>query len=152
MPRSVLEKFAAVQMIDVHLPTTDGNEFLLTRYRTQAQPVAEEAETGTARPTTTQNHRQRARATHPAVVPTLGRPPQQSQILRSFKLQSAKLGWLRRSCSTLEAAPPGAATQHTGLPMNYTRRQSTTTVSGRDRDELLVGLEDEYRDIRPDIR
>lgn len=31
-PRSVLEKFAAVQMIDVHLPTTDGRELLLTRY------------------------------------------------------------------------------------------------------------------------
>jgi hypothetical protein len=30
--RSVLEKFAAVQMIDVHLPTTDGREILLTRY------------------------------------------------------------------------------------------------------------------------
>ena len=29
-PRSVLEKFAAVQMIDVHLPTTDGRELLLT--------------------------------------------------------------------------------------------------------------------------
>jgi len=30
--RSTLEKFAAVQMIDVHLPTTDGREILLTRY------------------------------------------------------------------------------------------------------------------------
>jgi hypothetical protein len=30
--RSALEKFAAVQMIDVHLPTTDGREMLLTRY------------------------------------------------------------------------------------------------------------------------
>jgi Transposase DDE domain len=30
--RSVLEKFAAVQMIDVHLPTTDGRELVLTRY------------------------------------------------------------------------------------------------------------------------
>jgi hypothetical protein len=30
-PRSVLEKFAAVQMIDVHLPTTDGRELVLTR-------------------------------------------------------------------------------------------------------------------------
>ena len=29
--RSALEKFAAVQMIDVHLPTTDGRELLLTR-------------------------------------------------------------------------------------------------------------------------
>jgi hypothetical protein len=30
--RSALEKFAAVQMIDVHLPTTDGRKILLTRY------------------------------------------------------------------------------------------------------------------------
>jgi hypothetical protein len=30
-PRSVLEKFAALQMIDVHLPTTDSREILLTR-------------------------------------------------------------------------------------------------------------------------
>ena len=31
-PRSVLQKFAAVQMIDVHLPTTDGREVVLSRY------------------------------------------------------------------------------------------------------------------------
>ena len=30
--RSAIEKFAAVQMIDVHLPTTDGREIRLTRY------------------------------------------------------------------------------------------------------------------------
>jgi hypothetical protein len=36
-PRSVLEKFAAMQMIDVHVPTTDGRELLLTRY-TQPEP------------------------------------------------------------------------------------------------------------------
>jgi len=36
-PRSVLEKFAAVQMIDVFVPTTDGRELSLTRY-TQPQP------------------------------------------------------------------------------------------------------------------
>ena len=35
--RSALEKFAAVQIIDVHLPTTDGRELLLTRY-TQPEP------------------------------------------------------------------------------------------------------------------
>jgi hypothetical protein len=35
--RSVLEKFAAVQMIDVHLPTTDARELMLTRY-TQPEP------------------------------------------------------------------------------------------------------------------
>jgi hypothetical protein len=36
-PRSVIEKFGAIQMIDVHLPTTDGRELLLTRY-TDPQP------------------------------------------------------------------------------------------------------------------
>ena len=30
--RSVLEKFASIQMIDVYLPTTEGNELLLRRY------------------------------------------------------------------------------------------------------------------------
>ena len=31
-PRAVLEKFVAVQMLDVHLPTTDGRELVLTRH------------------------------------------------------------------------------------------------------------------------
>lgn len=34
-PRAVLEKFSAVQMIDVHLPCTDGRKVILSRY---AQP------------------------------------------------------------------------------------------------------------------
>ena len=37
-PRSVIEKFAAMQMTDVHVPTTDGRELLLTRY---TEPDAE---------------------------------------------------------------------------------------------------------------
>jgi transposase len=36
-PRSVLEKFKAMQMIDVHLPTTDGRKVILSRY-TQPEP------------------------------------------------------------------------------------------------------------------
>jgi len=36
-PRSVLEKLGAMQMIDVHLPTTDEREVILTRY-TQPEP------------------------------------------------------------------------------------------------------------------
>jgi len=31
-PRAILEKFAAMQMVDVHLPTTDGRELILSRY------------------------------------------------------------------------------------------------------------------------
>jgi len=37
--RSVLEKMSAMQMIDVHLPTTDGREVILTRY---TQPEIEQ--------------------------------------------------------------------------------------------------------------
>jgi hypothetical protein len=36
-PRAVLEKFRTVQMIDVHLPTTDGRKVILSRY-TQPEP------------------------------------------------------------------------------------------------------------------
>jgi len=31
-PRAVLEKFSVMQMIDVHLPTTDGRQLILSRY------------------------------------------------------------------------------------------------------------------------
>ncbi len=31
-PRAVLEKFAAIQMLDVHFPTTDGRELVFQRY------------------------------------------------------------------------------------------------------------------------
>ena len=84
-----------MQMIDLHLPTTDGRELLLTRY-TEPEPelklLLKKLKLDLP-PTTTQNHCQRARATHPAVVPTFGGPPQRSQTLRSLKLlQSAKFG------------------------------------------------------------
>jgi len=39
-PRSVLEKMAALQMVDVHLPTTDGRTIVLSRY---TEPNADQA-------------------------------------------------------------------------------------------------------------
>jgi hypothetical protein len=39
-PRSVLEKFAALAMHDVHFPTTDGRELVFARY-TQPEPEPE---------------------------------------------------------------------------------------------------------------
>jgi transposase len=36
-PRSAVEKFAAIQMVDVHLPTTDGRTLILSRY-TEPEP------------------------------------------------------------------------------------------------------------------
>ena len=37
-PRAVLEKFSAMQMIDVYLPTSDGRTIILSRY---TQPESE---------------------------------------------------------------------------------------------------------------
>ena len=36
-PRSVLDKMAAIQIVDVHLPTTDGRTVILSRY-TEPEP------------------------------------------------------------------------------------------------------------------
>ena len=52
----MLENFAAVQMIDVHLPTTDGRELLLTRC-TEPEPelslLLNKLKLEASRPTTT---------------------------------------------------------------------------------------------------
>jgi hypothetical protein len=39
-PRSVLDKMAALQMVDVHVPTTDGRTVVLSRY---TEPEADQA-------------------------------------------------------------------------------------------------------------
>ena len=39
MPRTVFEKLATVQMLDVWIPTTDGRELLLTRHTEPSQDV-----------------------------------------------------------------------------------------------------------------
>jgi len=37
-PRAVIEKMASIQMIDVHLPTTDGRQVILSRYTEYTEP------------------------------------------------------------------------------------------------------------------
>ena len=39
-PRSVLDKMSAIQMVDVHLPTTDGRTVILSRYTEPEQDQA----------------------------------------------------------------------------------------------------------------
>jgi hypothetical protein len=94
-PRSVLEKFAAMQMIDVHLPTTDGRELVLSRYtepEAELRPLLQKLKLELPAPTAPENHR-RAGAADPAVVPTFGGRVQQTQILSFPKmLESAKFG------------------------------------------------------------
>jgi len=62
-------------MIDVHLPTTDGRELVLTRYnraRTRAQPLLKKLKLDLPAQPPNQNHRRRSRPADPAVVPTFG--------------------------------------------------------------------------------
>ena len=58
-PRAVLDKFAAIQMVDVHFPTTDGRKLIFRRY-TKPEPrsgaVATAAETRAATAGSTTNH------------------------------------------------------------------------------------------------
>ena len=60
-------------MIDLHVPTTDGRELLLTRY-TEPEPelalLLDKLKLRPARPAEAQNHRFAEPAAHPAVVPT----------------------------------------------------------------------------------
>jgi hypothetical protein len=70
----VLEKFAAGQMIDVPLPTTDGRELLLSRY-SEPEPeftlLLKKLKLKMPAPASPKNHG-RSRFTDPAVVPTFG--------------------------------------------------------------------------------
>ena len=72
-PRSAIEKFAAVQMIDLHVPTTDGRDLPLTRY-TEPEPeltlLIHKLKFAPARSADAQNHHRGEPAKHPAVVPT----------------------------------------------------------------------------------
>src|ERR1700756_1648242 len=71
--RSALEKFAAVQMIDVHLPTTDGRELVLTRY-TQPEPelqlLINQLKLQLAASTTAPDHRSQPNPANAPVVKT----------------------------------------------------------------------------------
>ena len=77
-----------MQMIDLHLPITDGRELLLTRY-TEPEPELSLLLTklklelpAQPPPKITAG----ARAADPAVVPTFEGRPQQSQLLRRPKV------------------------------------------------------------------
>ena len=93
--RSALEKFCAVQMIDVHIPTTDGRELTLTRY-TQPEPDLRLL-LGQLKlilpPQPPPKITAPSRRSHPRVVQTYGGAPQEDQGLTlALPLESAKSG------------------------------------------------------------
>ena len=72
-PRAVLEKFATMQMVDVHLPTTDGRQLVLPRY-TQPDPdhqlLFQQLKLRLPAPTPASN----LRLNHPLILPFGTRP------------------------------------------------------------------------------
>ena len=74
-PRAVLDKFAAIQMLDVHFPTTDGRTLILSRY---TELTADQKMSG--QPTQTRSsataaatyHRARKRSLAPQPTPCSG--------------------------------------------------------------------------------
>jgi hypothetical protein len=95
-PRSVLEKFAAVQMIDVHIPIADGRELKPTRY-TQPEPeltlILNRLKLELPAQPPPQNRFRPGRRRAPTVVPTFGGSPQCFQrVPTSDMAQSANSG------------------------------------------------------------
>ena len=94
-PRAVLDKFAAIQMLDVHLPTTDGRTLILSRYTelTADQAAGQKPQARPAAATAAANHRFRTarppRNDPPNVVETSEQP---SLILLTFRRELVKLG------------------------------------------------------------
>ena len=86
-PRSVLEKFSAVQMIDVVVPTTDGRELQLTR-TTQPEPdlklLLDKLRLELPSPATTQDQRRAHPRAGPRVVKTSRSSVLENQSLRPF--------------------------------------------------------------------
>ena len=98
-PRSVLDKMAAIQMVDVHLPTTDGRTVILSRY-TEPEPdqalAASAAQDQLARPTAAKDHvgwHSDIAMTAAPVVPTLQDPAAGNRPLgRLFGAELRKTG------------------------------------------------------------
>jgi len=72
MPRTVFEKLATVQMLDVRIPTTDGRALLLTRHTEPSRDVnlLLDAQTGTAPSAIAENQPETASALTPRVMAT----------------------------------------------------------------------------------
>jgi hypothetical protein len=74
-PRAVLDKLGAIQMLDVHFPTTDGRTLILSRYTAQLRPK-------TAHKATQAHLAPAAATTHYCSWPTRRRPP--SNVVETF--------------------------------------------------------------------
>ena len=84
-PRAVLDKFAALQMVDVHLPTTDGRPGAAAPHPANPRPPTALATAGPATARAT-------RATHRTLTPRPGRV-----VVPTFALQQRRINHLRSS-------------------------------------------------------
>ncbi len=90
-PRAVLDKLAAVQMLDVHFPTTDHRTLILSRYTefNADQAAGQATQARSAAATTTTHQHASSRPNQPHVVETFAIQP---LILFTFFLSLRKLG------------------------------------------------------------
>ena len=71
MPRAVLDKMAAVQMLDVHFPTSDDRTSILSRYTDlsrQHKVLLRQPNLAVSSTTSLQNHRRQLHRTLPQSV------------------------------------------------------------------------------------
>ena len=111
-PRSVLDKMAAIQMVDVQLPTTDGRTVILSRY---TEPEADQAvllhqmKMQPARSAATQDDlrgRSTIAMTRRHVVPTFTAPiPENRRSARFFPSSSERTGSVAQQPATCRATP-----------------------------------------------
>jgi len=101
-PRTVLDKLAAIQILDVHFPTTDGRTLILSRYtepnkRPETPPAATRPHPTVA--TAAANHRFYSGNSAPAtrhVVETFDRPA----LIRAICSKSSRIATTRARSSS----------------------------------------------------
>ena len=103
-PRAVLDKFAAIQMLDVHFPTTDGRTLILSRYTeltagTKSAGPATQTRSAAAAPATHHHHKAK---------PFAPQPPSRSGDFRYASVDIADFSrrtgrvWLDQSFSAIQ--------------------------------------------------
>ena len=145
-PRSVLEKFAAIQMIDVHIPTTDCRELVLTRC-TEPEPelqlLLDKTQARVTSPAAAKNHpRSRPNSSPLCSADLQGREPRISIACElpnpQIREQDTWFGFQLNHHDRFSIAVSGAQTRRIlGVPL-LVRREA---LRGESSGELRAGFQ-----------
>ena len=134
--RSAIEKFAAVQMIDARVPTTDGREPVLTRY-TQPEPelqlLINQLKLQLPLPAAAENHHRRPAPPTPAVVKTFQPKP---LMFNGPKQKMAPIRVVGLGCSSRRTGssidPDGSGRPSPAVPPPSSSRSTRCLDNGPD--------------------